>query len=145
MVKFLSKLGSSNHLEELIKGTKDNLTLISPSFQLTENMKAHLCELSSKKLSVTLVFEESTLNPEENNWLKGLSGIKTSFCKDLQSMCYMNENEAIVTSIGLLNFSKQNNSDMGIYITKDKDKSLFESTLEEVQRLINLSYETHIC
>lgn len=145
MVKFLNTLGTSNHLEALIKGTKNSLILISPSFQLTESMKAHLCELSSKKLSVTLVFEESTLNPEENNWLKSISGIKTSFCKDLQSMCYMNENEAIVTSIGLLNFSKQNNSDMGIYITKDKDKSLFESAVEEVERLINLSYETHIC
>lgn len=145
MVKFLNTLGTSNHLEELIKGTKNSLILISPSFQLTENMRAHLCDLSSKKLSVTLIFEENTLNLEENNWLRSLSGIKTTFCKELQSMCYMNENEAIVTSIGLLNFSKQNNSDMGIYITKDKDKSLFKSAVEEVERLINLSYETHIC
>lgn len=140
MVKFINTIGSSNYLEDLIKGAKDNLILISPNFQFTDTIKEHLINLSNQNRNVTLVLGEGTVQSEDTNWLQGLIGIKTSFCKNLQSRCYINENEAIITSTGLFNFSQQNNADMGIYISKEKDKSLYASTLEEVQELIKLSY-----
>ena len=87
-----------------------------------------------------MVLGEGTVESEETNWLHGLIGIKTSFCKNLQSRCYINENEAIITTTVLFNFSQQNNADMGLYISKEKDKNLYASTLEEVQELIKLSY-----
>ena len=39
MVKFLNTTGVSYHLEELIKGTKDRLVLISPYLQFTDRIK----------------------------------------------------------------------------------------------------------
>jgi len=140
MVKFINTIGSSNYLEDLIKGAKDNLILISPNFQFTDTIKEHLINLNNLKRNVTLVFGEDTLQPEDTNWLQSLIGIKTSYRKNLQSRCYISENEAIVTSTGLFNFSQHNNADMGIYISKEKDKSLYASTLEEVEELLKLSY-----
>ncbi|RZL44084.1 MAG: hypothetical protein EOP00_21415 [Pedobacter sp.] len=140
MVKFIDTIGSSNYLADLIKGAKDNLILINPSFQFTETIKEQLISLSNQNRKVTLVLDEDTLQSEETNWLQSLIGIKTSFRKNLQSRCYLNENEAIITSTGLFDFSEQNNADMGIYISKEKDKNLYASTLAEVNELLKLSY-----
>jgi hypothetical protein len=41
MAKFLSTTGVSYHIEELIKGTKDRLILISPYLKLTDRIKEH--------------------------------------------------------------------------------------------------------
>jgi len=36
---------------------------------------------------------KTTLQPEENNWLKSMTSIRSSFCKHLHAKCYLNENE----------------------------------------------------
>lgn len=53
--------------------------------------------------------------------------------------CYMNEDEAIVTSMNLYSFSQQNNDEMGIYVKKKDDPELYNDILNEVQRLLTIS------
>jgi hypothetical protein len=57
---------------------------------------------------------------------------------------YINENEAIITSMNLYEFSQMNNNEMGIYVSKDSDGDLFISVLEEAQRLLTVSEEIRI-
>jgi phosphatidylserine/phosphatidylglycerophosphate/cardiolipin synthase-like enzyme len=119
MAKFLNTTGVSYHLEELIKGTKDRLILISPYLQFTDRIKEHLSNLNIQKRDIRIVYRENKLQLEENNWLESQIGIRTSLCKNLHAKCYINENEAIITSMNLYEFSQQNNNEMGIYISKD--------------------------
>jgi len=144
MAKFLNTTGVSYHLEELIKGTKDKLILISPYLQFTERIKEHLSSLNIQKRDIRIVYRENKLQPEENNWLESQIGIRTSLCKNLHAKCYINENEAIITSMNLYEFSQQNNNEMGIYISKAQDMDLYNSTLEEVQRLLTISEEIRV-
>lgn len=58
--------------------------------------------------------------------------------------CYINENEAIVTSMNLYSFSQQNNDEMGIHITKEKDADLYKDISDEVQRLLTISEEIRV-
>lgn len=144
MAKFLNTTGVSYHLEELIKGTKDRLILISPYLQFTDRIKEHLSNLNIQKRDIRIVYRENKLQLEENNWLESQIGIRTSLCKNLHAKCYINENEAIITSMNLYEFSQQNNNEMGIYISKAQDADLYNATLEEVQRLLTISEEIRV-
>jgi len=144
MPKFLNTTGVSYHLEELIKSTKDKLTLISPYLQLNERIKEHLNNLNIQKKDIRIIFRENKLGIEESNWLGNQIGIRTSNCKNLHAKCYMNEHEAIITSMNLYEFSQQNNNEMGIYISKDVDPELFADTAAEVERLLRISEEIRV-
>lgn len=144
MAKFLTTTGVSFHLEELIKGTKDRLILISPYLQFTDRIKEHLSNLNIQKRDIRIVYRENKLQMDENNWLESQIGVRTSICKNLHAKCYINENEAIITSMNLYEFSQMNNNEMGIYITKAQDPELYNDTLQEVQRLLTISEEIRV-
>jgi phosphatidylserine/phosphatidylglycerophosphate/cardiolipin synthase-like enzyme len=144
MAKFLNTTGVSYHLEELIKGTKDRLILISPYLQFTERIKEHLSNLNIQKRDIRIIYRENKLQLEENNWLESQLGIRTSLCKNLHAKCYINENEAIITSMNLYEFSQQNNNEMGILISKAEDPDLYNAALEEAIRLLTISEEIRV-
>lgn len=144
MAKFLNTTGVSYHLEELIKGTKDKLILISPYLQFNDRIKEHINNLNIQKKDIRIVYRENKLQLDENNWLESQIGVRTSICKNLHAKCYLNENEAIITSMNLYEFSQQNNNEMGIYISKAQDVDLYNATLEEAQRLLTISEEIRV-
>lgn len=144
MAKFLNTTGVSYHLEEMIKGTKDRLILISPYLQFNERIKEHLNNLNLLKRDIRIVYRENKLQLEENNWLEKQIGVRTSINKSLHAKCYLNENEAIITSMNLYEFSQQNNNEMGIYISKELDPDLYNATLEEAHRLLTISEEIRV-
>lgn len=144
MAKFLNTTGVSYHLEELIKNTNDRLILISPYLQLHKRVKDHLENLTIQKKDIRIIYRENKLQVEESNWLESQIGIRTSLCNSLHAKCYLNENEAIVTSMNLYSFSQQNNDEMGIHVTKENDADLYNDIYSEVQRLLTISEEIRV-
>ncbi len=144
MGKFLNTTGVSYHLEELIRNTKDRLILISPYLQFHKRIKDHLENLNIQKKDIRIVYKENKLQISESNWLESQIGIRTSICSTLHAKCYLNESEAIVTSMNLYSFSQQNNDEMGIHVTKQNDPDLYNDILNEVQRLLTISEEIRI-
>jgi phosphatidylserine/phosphatidylglycerophosphate/cardiolipin synthase-like enzyme len=144
MAKFLNTSGVSFFLEELIKRTKDKLILVSPYLQFNDRIKEHIQNLNIQKKDIRIVYRENKLHPDENNWLANQIGVRTSICKNLHAKCYINDNEAIITSMNLYEFSQLNNNEMGIYITKEADPDLYKDTYEEVQRLLTISEELRV-
>ncbi len=144
MAKFLNTSGTTYHLEELIKKSSDRLILISPYLKLNERIKELLEDKNRLKIDIRIVYGKSDLQPEEINWLKGLDFVRTSFCKNLHAKCYLNENECIITSLNLYEFSQVNNNEMGVLISRDSDSQLYADTYEEVQRIIRISEEIKV-
>jgi len=144
MAKFLNTSGTTYHLEELIKKSSDRLILISLYLKLNERIKELLEDKNRLKIDIRIVYGKSDLQPEEINWLKNLTFIRTSFCKNLHAKCYMNENECIITSLNLYEFSQINNNEMGILIARDADNQLYSDAYEEAQRIIRISEEVRM-
>jgi phosphatidylserine/phosphatidylglycerophosphate/cardiolipin synthase-like enzyme len=144
MAKFLNTSGVTFYLEELIKRTKDKLILVSPYLQFNDRIKEHIQNLNIQKKDIRIVYRENKLHPDENNWLANQIGVRTSICKTLHAKCYINDNEAIITSMNLYEFSQLNNNEMGIYITKEGDPELYKDTFDEVQRLLTISEEIRV-
>lgn len=144
MAKFLNTSATNYFLEELIKGASDRLILISPFLKLNDRMKELLADKNRLKIDVRIVYGKSELQPQEIEWLRGLTYIRTSFCKNLHAKCYMNEEMCIVTSLNLYEFSQVNNNEMGILIQRAEDSQLYKDAYEEAQRIIRISDEVRI-
>lgn len=144
MAKFLNSSGTTYHLEELIKNASDRLIIISPYLKLNERIKELLEDRNRLKIDIRIVYGKNDLHPEEINWLKNLTFIRTSFCKNLHAKCYLNENECIITSLNLYEFSQVNNNEMGVLIYRNEDAQLYADTYEEAQRIIRISDEVRM-
>mgnify|MGYP001292795670 CR=1 FL=1 len=144
MAKFLVTSGVTYKLEELIKGTEDRLILISPYLQFSKRIKDNIASLNIQKRDIRIIYRENKLQVEESNWLEGQVGVRTSICSSLHAKCYLNEKEAIVTSMNLYTYSQENNDEMGIYVTKKEDPDLYEEIFNEAQRLLRISDEIRV-
>jgi phosphatidylserine/phosphatidylglycerophosphate/cardiolipin synthase-like enzyme len=144
MARFLNTSATNYFLEELIKNAKDRLILISPFLRLNDRIKELLEDKNRLKIDVRVVYGKSELQPAEISWLKSLTYLRTSFCKNLHAKCYINEEMCIITSMNLYDFSQQNNNEMGILINRAEDPDLYKEAYEEAQRIIRISDEVRI-
>ena len=144
MAKFLNTSATNYFLEELIKDARDRLILISPYLKLNDRVKELLADKNRLKIDVRMVYGKSELQPAEISWLRELSYVRTSFCRNLHAKCYLNEELCIVTSLNLYEFSQVNNNEMGILIRRSEDADLYRDAYEESQRIIRISDEVRI-
>jgi len=144
MAKFLDTTGISFYLQQLINQSQTSLTLISPYLKINERLRQSLEDKDRMKIDIRIIYGKSELQPDQINWLKTLQSVRTSFCENLHAKCYMNENEAIVTSMNLYEFSQVNNQEMGIYVLKAEDPQLYEDIYNEARRLIRISTEYQV-
>lgn len=144
MAKFLNTSATNYYLEELIKGASDRLILISPFLKLNDRIKELLEDKNRLKIDVRIVYGKSELQPGEINWLKELTFVRTSFCKNLHAKCYLNEESCIITSLNLYEFSQVNNNEMGVHISRNDDSGMYKDAYEEAQRIIRISDEIRI-
>ena len=144
MPKFLDTTGVSYHLQQLINNANEKLILISPYLKLNERLKQSLEDKDRMKIDIRIIYGKSELEPAENNWLKSLRSIRTSFCQNLHAKCYLSENGAIITSMNLYDFSQINNNEMGIYVDKTDDSQLYIDIYTEAMRLVRISEEIKV-
>lgn len=136
MAEFLDTQGVSYYLKKLINNSNDKLYLISPYLQLNNQLKLSLEDRHKFSIDIIIIYGKvSDINPDDSAWLQSMPGIKLLFHKDLHAKCYFNEKEAIITSMNLYMFSQQNNVEMGIYISKEKDEELYKQVATEVDRI----------
>lgn len=128
----------------MVKNASDRLILISPFLKLNDRIKELLEDKNRLKIDVRIVYGKNELQPEEINWLKELTFIRTSFCKNLHAKCYMNEQNCIITSLNLYEFSQINNNEMGILLSRNDDHDLYSEAYEEAQRIIRISDEVRM-
>ena len=144
MAKFLNTSGITYHLEELIKGARERLVIISPFLKLNDRIKEFLEDKNRMKIDIRVIYGKNELQPDEIQWLNSLQFIRTSFCKNLHAKCYLNEDQCIITSLNLYEFSQINNNEMGVLISRGEDAQLYRDAYEEAQRIIRISDEVRI-
>jgi phosphatidylserine/phosphatidylglycerophosphate/cardiolipin synthase-like enzyme len=147
MAKFLNTSKTISALEDLINNAEKELILISPYLKLTDKLRDLLADKNRLKVDMRIVYGKTELAPEEMNWLKTQSYIRVSFYKELHAKCYLNEKHCIITSLNLLEYSINNNYEMGILIeNRDKDdeeSNLYKEAYEEAKRIIRNSKDVN--
>jgi phosphatidylserine/phosphatidylglycerophosphate/cardiolipin synthase-like enzyme len=141
MATFLNTSGTTFYLEELIKGTKSHLVLVSPYLRINARIRQLLQDSDQSGIEIDVVFGKNELKEEEEEWLSSLANVAVHFCENLHAKCYLNESTAIVASMNLYEFSQVHNYEMGILVTLEADRECFEQTSEEALRILRTSEE----
>ncbi len=139
MPKFLTTTGISHHLEELIKNAKERLVIISPYLKVNDGIKELLEAKDTPEIDFHVVYGKKKLQQAEYDWLESMTFVRMSFRKNLHAKCYLNEKQALLTSMNLYEFSQQNNNEMGILVSQEEDSDLYKDIDEEAQRIIENS------
>lgn len=142
MVNFLKTNELSVAIENLISNSKDRLYLISPYFALSPMMKRAIQKLDNTNAQITVVCrkeEKMTINPDDLEFLQKLRFKNILSLEYLHAKCYMNENNAIVTSLNLLDVSQQRNWEMGFIIDKVDDAPIYEKIKNYVDDILGES------
>ena len=139
MATFLTRKGVVYHLDKIIEEADRELVLISPYIQADDTTKSLL---KDKTLATTIhvVYGKKELKRKEKDFLDSL-GIATSFLKNLHAKCYLNEKEALLTSMNLYQFSQENNDEMGILVSRQDDEELYEAIHQQAMRWKSASGE----
>ena len=125
MAQFLTRKGIVYHLDRIIEEANRELVLISPYIKADKETK-NLLKNKTRATTIHVIYGKKELKPAEQSFLDSL-GIATTFLKNLHAKCYLNENEALLTSMNLYQFSQEHNDEMGILVSRQDDAELYKS------------------
>ena len=69
--------------------------------------------------------------------LKELKHPSLYYLQNLHAKCYLNEQNMIIGSMNLYEFSEKNNREMGVLLSLEGDNEVFEDAVQEVGSIIN--------
>ena len=139
MAEFLTTNGTSYNIENIIIRAQKKLVLVSPYLQISKTFYERLRDADKKGVKIKIIFGKDELKPNEKNSLAELKNLELLFFENLHAKCYFNETEMVITSMNMYEFSEKNNREMGVLISRENDKKLFESAVSETLSIIQSS------
>ncbi len=139
MAKFLTTVGNSYHIEQVIINAKVQLTLVTPYLKLSRTMIERISDADKKGVKITLIYGKSELAKQERDRLFDLKNIEIYFYEQLHAKCYHNEKMMIISSMNLYEYSEINNREMGIALDKIEDNEIYQEGLDEIESIKNHS------
>ena len=128
MAEFLDTQGVSAALSQIIKNADERLVIISPYLKVNPQIQRLLVHAD---VDVLVVCRKDRIQ-EEEKWLESLPSVKVCYHKDLHAKCYLNEKQAIITSMNLYQFSQENNLEMGLLVSRSgQEIQLYEEIRKE--------------
>jgi len=144
MAEFLTTQGTSYYIENIIKSAKNRLVLISPYLKLSKTFFERLKDADKRNVKITLVYGKDDLRPDEKGKLEQLKSLELYFREDLHAKCYFNEENMVITSMNMYEFSEKNNREMGVLIRSSEDKKVFNDAVQEVKSIISSLIKTEL-
>ena len=139
MAKFLTTVGNSYFIEQLILNAKNTLNLVSPFLKLNPNLLDRLNDASKQGIKITLIYGKSELSDMQSKLIFNIENLEIYYCNNLHAKCYFNETDLVISSMNLYEFSEKNNKEMGVLITKSEDPNFYNDTLNEIESIKNAS------
>lgn len=144
MAEFVVRTGVSDRLERIVKSAQERLVLISPYLDFNKHIKELIEDKNRLKIDVRIIYGKRDLYPEVKTWLEAMDFVRTSFYENLHAKCYLNENEALLTSMNLYEFSQVNNYEMGILVSRKEDPELYNAIFKESSEIVRISKESPV-
>lgn len=135
-VKFLTTLEASAKVEKIIREAKNELTIITPFLKLSTLFLERFRDAENRGVRIKLVYGKRELDSKEQNNLEQLNNLDLYFCESLHAKCYFNEEQMVITSLNLYDYSIKNNREMGVYIKREENEKLFNDALTEANSII---------
>ena len=140
MAQFLRTAGVSHHLEEIIREADEFLLLISPYLSVSSRIQNDIRnKCGESQAIVNIIYRHEKQSSDIESWLASIPNVFAAFCETLHAKCYMNEQEALITSMNLLEYSQVNNYEMGVLVSLDNDFELYRHIDEGASDIVRNS------
>jgi phosphatidylserine/phosphatidylglycerophosphate/cardiolipin synthase-like enzyme len=141
-MNLLSTTEISLEIERIISEANEFIIIISPYLKINNRLKTKMSECFNRCKTSILVYRDDYLKKYELNWLKDHSGLKIFLVKTLHAKCYLNEKNAVITSMNLQDYSQINNHELGVKMNPKEDRENFIKLMKEIGLIINSEYST---
>jgi phosphatidylserine/phosphatidylglycerophosphate/cardiolipin synthase-like enzyme len=139
MADFLTTNGTSYYIEQIILEAKKELYLVTPFLQLSKTFFERLKDASKRGVIIRIVYGKDELKPNEKNSIAEIDNLELFFFENLHAKCYFNENDMVITSMNMYEFSEKNNREMGVHIQREKDSEIYVKAINEAKSIISSS------
>ena len=139
--EFLSSVGVSYQIDRLISEATGEIVLFCPVLKLHESIILRLQQSDQRNVSITLMYGKERGQIRGQKWYSELRNLRILHHDKLNSAVYRNEKELIVTSQDLSEMNSNPFEDMGMMITKLRDRKAFEDGIYEQELMIEHAEE----
>lgn len=139
--EFLSSVGVSYQIDRLLSEANSELVIFCPVLKLHESVILRFRQADQRNVRITLLFGKERTQTRGLRWFKEFKNLRILYHDKLNSCVYRNEKELIVTSQGLTDMNSVVNMDMGVLITKMRDRKAFEDGIYEQELLVENAEE----
>lgn len=87
-------------------------------------------------MNITFIFGKKWMDDRVFALFKEIPNLKIYYLDELHAKCFVNEREAIVTSLNLLNGSEKKNREMGVRLDRDADAVAYQECVNEVRSIL---------
>lgn len=141
---FLTTKSIAACIEDIIKESNKFVTIVTPYLKIDETYIDRLNDACSRNVKIKIIYGKKDLTEEEKVKISRIKKVKLYFFENLHAKCYLNEKTALITSMNLYDFSERNNREMGIVLSKNDSKNIYDKILEEVNSIQNNANEGSI-
>ncbi len=82
-----------------------------------------------------IIYRDEKQTPEVKSWLESLPNALIGFCENLHAKCYLNEKEALITSMNLYDYSQIHNYEMGMVVSQDEEPEVYSQIYDEAVQI----------
>lgn len=139
--EFLSSVGVSYQIDRVLSEANSEIVFFCPVLKLHESVILRFRQADQRNVRITLVYGRERTQTRGMRWYKDFNNLRILYHDKLNSCVYRNEKELIVTSQGLEDMNSGSNMDMGVLLTKMRDRKAFEDGIYEQELLVEHAEE----
>ncbi len=139
--EFLSSVGASYQIDRLISEATGEIVFFCPDLKLHESVILRFQQADQRNVRITLLYGRERNQTRGQKWFKDLKNLRILYHDKLNTCIYRNEKEMIITSMTLSELNPILMVDMGVLITKLRDRKAYEDGIYEQELLIESAEE----
>ena len=139
--EFLSSVGTSYQIDRLISEATNEIVFLVPAMKLHESVILKFQQADQRNVRITLLYGKERNQIRGQRWYKEFKNLRILYHDKLNTFFYRNEKEMILTSMGLSDLSGNLRADMGLLISKMRDRKAYEDGIYEQELLIEHAEE----
>jgi hypothetical protein len=139
--EFLSSVGTSYQIDRLISEATNEIVFFTPTLKLHESIILRFQQADQRNVRITLLYGKERNQIKGQRWYKELKNLRMLYHDKLNTCLFRNEKELVITSMGLYDLSASVHNDMGVLISKLRDRKAFEDGIYEQEIFVEHAEE----
>lgn len=139
MAQIATTATASGYIERIIDEAKEYIFLVSPYLKIATPLMSRLSLADQRDVRITIIYgKQEKLDEELQLKLESYKNLNLLFLKNLHAKCYMNEQNALLGSLNLYEFSQVNNWELCVSLDHN-DTELRGRLYTEIKLMISNS------